>query len=344
MTDEVDICNRALQQAGARDRITALAQSGSNEAYQCNLIFTSVRNQVLRMARWNFCRRTINMALLKAAPGTPENATITNTQWTPAAAPAPPWLYEYEYPLDCMIFWYLLAQPASAVAVNNVPIFSTPAYTFDPLMGSVPQKFTVATDIAGFARPISAITQANPVAVTAFTHTLATGNSVRLVGIQGMTELNNQTYTVTVTGLNTFTLDGVDSSAYTAYIADTGYVVKLTSPTRQNVILSNAAGGIGTYNMLIDNYDLWDSLSQQALISALAGHLAIPLSGNMGLAQSLIGAANDHIILARAQDGNEGYTIQDWTPDWIRARGGLAIPGDMGGQLITPYPPLFSVA
>lgn len=64
---------------------------------------------------------------------------------------------------------------------------------------------------------ISAITNANPGAVTTTTnHGLTTGDQVTLVEVTGMTEVNGVTFTVTVTGLTTFTL-GVDTTAFGVY-------------------------------------------------------------------------------------------------------------------------------
>ena len=66
-------------------------------------------------------------------------------------------------------------------------------------------------------KAITAATQANPVALTIAAHGFTTGQVKQITGVVGMTQLNDRFYTVTVTGANTFTLDGVDSTAYTAY-------------------------------------------------------------------------------------------------------------------------------
>lgn len=65
---------------------------------------------------------------------------------------------------------------------------------------------------------ISAISQANPCQITtSASNGVTTGEQVILSGIVGMTELNGNRYTVTKNGSNTFTLDGVDSTGFTAY-------------------------------------------------------------------------------------------------------------------------------
>lgn len=67
---------------------------------------------------------------------------------------------------------------------------------------------------------ISAATQANPCAITtSANHSFSTGDVVSIAGVVGMTELNGNSYTITVTGPTTFTLDGIDSSAYAAYVS-----------------------------------------------------------------------------------------------------------------------------
>jgi len=77
---------------------------------------------------------------------------------------------------------------------------------------------------------ISAATQANPCAITtAINHGYSTGNIVFIESVGGMIELNNRGYTITVTGLNSFTLDSTNATAYTAYTS--GGTVKLAAGT-----------------------------------------------------------------------------------------------------------------
>ncbi len=65
---------------------------------------------------------------------------------------------------------------------------------------------------------ISGATQANPCQITSVNHRLTTGNRVKILNVVGMTELNGNTYTIIVTGANTFTLN-VDSTLFTPYIS-----------------------------------------------------------------------------------------------------------------------------
>ena len=76
----------------------------------------------------------------------------------------------------------------------------------------------------------TAITQANPAVVTtASDHNLTTGDQVFIEGCVGMVDINDQIHTITVLTTTTFSLDGVDSSAFTAHTAGTGSLYKVNS-------------------------------------------------------------------------------------------------------------------
>lgn len=67
--------------------------------------------------------------------------------------------------------------------------------------------------------PITGITQANPARVTVVAHGRSTGDKVFLEDITGMTQINNRSFTLTKVDADNYTLDGVDSTAYTAYVS-----------------------------------------------------------------------------------------------------------------------------
>jgi len=66
---------------------------------------------------------------------------------------------------------------------------------------------------------ITGVTQANPSVVTATAHDFNNGELVTVSDVTGMTELNDNTYTVANVTANTFELQGVDSTAFTAYVS-----------------------------------------------------------------------------------------------------------------------------
>lgn len=110
-----------------------------------------------------------------------------------------------------------------------------------------PTKFTVGQDAAGFGAygsggkwlsnkslavlgTISGANNANPGQITTtYPHNLTTGDSVYITGIVGATGYNNQTFTITVTGINTFTV-GVNAATFGGYTSGGTYLALDVSP------------------------------------------------------------------------------------------------------------------
>ena len=64
---------------------------------------------------------------------------------------------------------------------------------------------------------ITVVAQTNPAIVTTTAHDFNNGELVTISDVVGMTELNGNTYTVANVKANTFELQGIDSTAFTAY-------------------------------------------------------------------------------------------------------------------------------
>lgn len=251
-----EICNRALSRIGTRSTIASLSEN-SNEAEQCNILYSPTRDEVLSMAFWNFAKKTASLALVKSAPGTPTNPTGT-IQWS-SAYPAPPWLYEYAYPSDCIQMRTMTPQINTGVSAI-------------PIMSNMPGAYPYVT-----------------------------GPAVRFEVAIDTDTLNNQI----------------------------------------NVILTNQFQAIGVYTTRITNTDLFSSQFTEALVCALAGKLAQPLTGDAALRRECFALANAQIVQARTSDGNEGLTVIDYQADWIYARSMQGIDGY--GYWTSPYNPLYTV-
>ena len=78
-------------------------------------------------------------------------------------------------------------------------------------------KINIGLTCIGSTKAITGATQANPVSITCAAHGFTTGQVVQIVSAVGMTQINDRFYTITSTGANTFTLDGVDGTGYTAW-------------------------------------------------------------------------------------------------------------------------------
>jgi phage-related protein len=83
--------------------------------------------------------------------------------------------------------------------------------------GGAALTFKVATigGLSGSAKTITDITRANPGVVTSADHSFTTGNKITFATVAGMTEVNGNTYTITVIDDDTFSI--VDTSGFTAY-------------------------------------------------------------------------------------------------------------------------------
>ena len=257
----ISLANRALAAVGTRSTISSSTE-GSVESNNVALVYDPVRQQLLRAAQWNFAKATATLALLKAAAGTPENATASPSTWS-TAYPPPGWLYSYAYPADCLAARKVVGNINAATGASVFPALWTA--TMQPWQ-STGTYFEVATD------------------------TDTAGNAV-------------------------------------------------------NVILSNTEFAIICYTRDIIADGVWDSLFEEAFVQALAGKLALSLTGDKALAKLRLDAANDMILRARAADGNEGPTVIDHTPDWIaQGHGGRwVVPGHFGPNWTQPYGGLFSL-
>lgn len=105
-------------------------------------------------------------------------------------------------------------------------------------------------------------------------------------------------------------------------------------------ILANIDQAILCYLRDVTVEDVWDPSFEEAMVQALGGHLCMALTGDKQLTASLYKQANQIIVEARANDGNEGLTVVDDVPDWIRAHGiSYGVRDDLG--FCAPYGSLF---
>lgn len=103
--------------------------------------------------------------------------------------------------------------------------------------------FQAATGYGTPVAGITAITKANPAVVTDATHGLTTGDVIKITGVVGMTELNDGIYVVSVLTADTFSLLGVDSTNYDAWVSG-GSHAKATFSSSCEV--TNYQGDTGT--------------------------------------------------------------------------------------------------
>jgi hypothetical protein len=355
MTTTLDIANRALQVMGSRTNMSAAEFAGntSNEAIQANLVILKLRDELNRMAPWDCVQKFAPLTYITSTPTTPENQGPGPPLWQ-AGLPAPPWAYEYQYPVDCLRAIKII--PQYTALSGGVPIYPPGVSTgFNSSVWSGPVlKFKISTDSfygvtaasvaaggSGYAvGDIITLTQPTFTAVQlGVSYTMSVGAPARL---QVVTAPAGVVATVSVVNQIQGETDGGGTPIGGSYFAPvsspvgqgsttgvgTGATFNLTfgAAQAQRVILCNQESAILCYNGQVTDPNVMDPLFQDAWIHILGARLCFQLSGDKALANQLVGLTNNMIMEARKVDGNEGITINDITPDFMRIRGNWGGP------------------
>jgi hypothetical protein len=109
---------------------------------------------------------------------------------------------------------------------------------------------------------ITGATQADPCVITAVAHGLLSYDIVLITSVVGMTELNNKTFTITKADADSFNLNSIDASGYTAYTSGgTAYAANVAMPsTAGNVFHERQDSLIKCYSYNLDRQiPIWRS-------------------------------------------------------------------------------------
>jgi hypothetical protein len=337
MTSKTDIVNRALQVIGTRTTVSdaELAANSTNEAIQANLVYDNIRKRLLRMAPWNCALKTSNLAYISSVPGTPENTSPATQLWAPGQ-PSPPWAYEYQYPVDCLLACWIIPATQTGFAAG-VPITTAVTGGAPTFWNGPPVKFKVQTDTF---IPVTAA------AVVAGGSGYAVGDRITLAaGLSTSPPIGAPVVleVLTLAGSAVATVSVVSQIIDAATSMGGSYFAVQTNPVAQGSTTGSGTGatfnltqaGSVTQRVILTNQEfatlvqihnvtdpnLFDDLFQDAFTKILGGALGLALTGDKKLAELAVKLANMSIEEARRQDGNEGLTINDVTPDWIRIRG-----------------------
>lgn len=157
------------------------------------------------------------------------------------------------------------------------------------------------------AKTITAATQANPCAITIASHGYTTGDDVMILSVGGMTQVNDKIYKITVVDANTFTLDGIDSSAYTAYTTGGSSTKGTFYAAKQATSMKSFTSGTSAAT------DHWGATGVAAMMDAIS----FPMVSGGAFAQKLGNSTNQ--VFSEATSG----------AGWLAT--GLALPKDSGG-------------
>lgn len=313
-----------------------LANETSNEAIQANLIRNQLRDETLRMAPWNCATAHQGLTYITSAPGTPENTSQATPLWQPGQ-PVPPWAYEYQYPVDCLRPLFIVPQFQSGFA-GGVPITTAVTGGAAAFWQGPPVKFKVATDqfypvtgatvAAGGANYVvgevitlvSGSSTLPPIGAPAKLQvlTIGGGGSVATVSV-----INQILGSVTPQGGSYFAAqtNPVPQGSTTGIGGGATFNLTFGPQGMQRIILCNQEFALLSYIKQVTDPNVMDPLFQDAWTTILGARLVMALVGDKQLANLKVQEANRYIVEARTVDGNEGLTINDVTPDWIRSRG-----------------------
>lgn len=87
------------------------------------------------------------------------------------------------------------------------------------------------------------------------------------------------------------------------------------------VILTNQPQAVGIYTFRNTNTSMWDPLFVQCFAAYLGARICITLTGDKNMMKMALTLADQYSRDAQAKNGNEGITVIDSTPDWMRVRG-----------------------
>ena len=329
MATVVEVVNSALQTIGTRITVTAieLSNNNTNEAQQINLQLDLTRRQLLRMAPWNFAKKTASLVYITSRPGTLENQSPQTSGWLPGQ-PAPPWAYEYQYPVDCVRACFVI--PSSmmgfygwrSILSGRVPPipYEVASDRFVPVVSA-----TVAAGGSGHAvgdiitLPYGLITDL-PIGAPA--QLLVTGvSSGAITSVDVVSVISDA-----IVGGSYFSRQSNPVAQDISTGLGTGATFNLTfgASAPQRVVLTDQAAAIMTYMEDVTDPNLMDDAFLDTWQRVLGASVAIPLTGDKLLANGSLSIANASIERARVMDANEGLIINDVTPDWLAVRGGIS--------------------
>lgn len=87
------------------------------------------------------------------------------------------------------------------------------------------------------------------------------------------------------------------------------------------VLLTNQPQAIAIYTFRNTNTAMWDALFVQGFAAYLGARICMSLTGDKNTQRMVLSEAQQYANDAQRMNGNEGLTVINQTPDWMRARG-----------------------
>lgn len=371
-SNKLVIANMALAKLGAAS-ITSFIQSDSNEALAINDVYDDILEELLSEHPWSFAQK--RTTLINTVPDD-VSRTINGRIFTPvtitgATAADPVVITAADHGLangdrikivgvsgmtELNDNFYLVKDKTTdTFEIGNedtevdIDGSAFTAYTSDGQIQLAIEPNTAPITISG-------ATVANPVVVTATAHGLTDGDWIKIIGVVGMTELNDIFYIIANKTTNTFELtdtDGadVDGSAFTAYTHggvvfeapemqttddETSIVVydkpsDMIKPIKKssdiaiikvewNKIISDTASLKMIYTFKNEDTTQYFSKFTQALVTRIAAEIAFRITNSLKKAQELLKLYNEvDLPKAVSIDSTQGTPDQPSQDEWLNA-------------------------
>lgn len=145
------------------------------------------------------------------------------------------------------------------------------------------------------SKTITGASKANPCVITIAGHGYTTGQVVMITSVGGMTQLNDKLYTITVINTDTFSLNGVDSSAYSDFTSGGSCTIGTFYAAKQATKMRDFTSG----NTLATDH--WGATGVAAMMDAIATMPLLAAAGGTSFGQRFGNAANQ--VLSEATSG-----------------------------------------
>jgi len=198
--------------------------------------------------------------------------------------------------------------PPKALTRTAANAFTFTDYAFTDAGGS-PFAAKTAT--------ITGATKANPCVITSANHNLRSGDIVTITGVVGMTQLNGNSYVVTMLTSSTFSLNSVNSTAYGTYTsggsaAKTASYPKCCLFYKGRLYFANTPNKATTVwasaSALYNSFDLPATVTDASPLQFTVAEITQPIEWLFGGDNSLIAGSADGVVAING--GSVGQAIK----------------------------------
>ena len=273
-----DVANEALIAIGSKVLIGDIEEGSREARVLINKYWTCLR-QLLRGAHWDFARKLQPLSMLADATG--NTANVGNVVVIP-------WLYEYQYPIDCAKARFV---PHNGVNPNVIAgNYAAPSIWGDGLTINPPVEIPPgAFGAAGAANPI-------------------------VTGPPSQRQLRPAKFIISA------------DTNYPPLPGQELWAVQGVGNQGRTVVLTNVYQAFLCYTEIVLEPQRWDDLFRGAMVAYLASEVALALATDpkFGLTSrdQQIKIAKMKLDIARVTNGNEGWQNNDISVDWMAVRRG----------------------